>query len=162
MLNYIIVYVLSLLLLRGPWSEAGDFFEQTAKVDPASGFPCSLSGTRLHLGFLLAIIAAFLVQLLMTRTPLGYEIKAAGSNLRALDVQGTNTRRLILVVLLISGALAGLAGVTEVYGVHERLKAGAIAGYGYSGIIVAILGQLHPFGVVIAAVLFGASSTAPP
>lgn len=156
MLNYIIAFVLSLLLLRGPWSEAGAFFEQTAKVDQGAIFPVLISGTRLHAGFLLAIVAAVLVHVLLTRTPLGYEIKAAGSNIRALDVQGTNTRRLILVVLLVSGALAGLAGITEVYGVHYRLKAGAIAGYGYSGIIVAILGQLHPLGVVIASVLFGA------
>jgi len=156
MLNYIIVYILSMLLLRGPWSEAGGFFEQTAKVDAGAIFPVMFSGTRLHAGFLLALAAAFLVHVLLTRTPIGYEIKAAGSNIRALAVQGTNTRRLILMVMLISGALAGLAGVTEVYGVHYRLKAGAIAGYGYSGIIVAILGQLHPLGVVIASVLFGA------
>jgi len=156
MLNYIIVYVLSLLLLRGPWSEAGNFFEQTPKVDAGSVLPILFAGTRLHAGFLLAIVATILVQVLLTRTPLGYEIKAAGSNIRALGVQGTNTRRLILVVVLVSGALAGLAGVTEVYGVHERLKEGAIVVYGYSGIIVAILGQLHPFGVVVASVLFGA------
>ncbi|RWN39634.1 MAG: ABC transporter permease, partial [Mesorhizobium sp.] len=68
------------------------------------------SGLRLHASFLLAIAAAALVHILLRRTPLGYEIKAAGSNMRALDVQGTNTRRLILVVLLVSGALAGLAG----------------------------------------------------
>ncbi|TPK60085.1 ABC transporter permease [Mesorhizobium sp. B2-4-19] len=156
MLNYIIVYVLSLLLLRGPWSEAGAFFEQSPKIDPNSALPLLFSGSRLHSGFLLAIVTAGLVHVLLTRTPLGYEIKAAGSNMRALDVQGTNTRRLILVVLLVSGALAGLAGITEVYGVHYRLKAGVIAGYGYSGIIVAILGQLHPLGVVVASVLFGA------
>jgi simple sugar transport system permease protein len=156
MLNYIIVYALSMLLLHGPWSEAGGFFEQSARVDRGAVLPIMLAGTRLHAGFLLAIIAAVLVYFLLKRTPLGYEIKAAGSNLRALDVQGTNTRRLILVVFLVSGALAGLAGVTEVYGVQYRLKAGAVAGYGYSGIIVAILGQLHPAGVVVAAILFGA------
>lgn len=156
MLNYIIVYVLSMLLLRGPWSEAGGFFEQSARIDRGAVLPIALAGTRLHAGFLLAIAAAVLVYFLLKRTPLGYEIKAAGSNLRALDVQGTNTRRLILVVFLVSGALAGLAGVTEVYGVQYRLKAGAVAGYGYSGIIVAILGQLHPAGVVVAAILFGA------
>jgi ABC-type uncharacterized transport system permease subunit len=156
MLNYIIVYVLSLLLLRGPWSEAGGFFEQTARVDRDAVLPLLLGGTRLHMGFVLAIAAAALVHLMLRRTPLGYEIKAAGSNLRALAVQGTSTRRVILVVMLASGALAGLAGVTEVYGVHYRLKAGALVGYGYSGMIVAILGQLHPAGIVAAAILFGA------
>jgi simple sugar transport system permease protein len=156
MLNYIIVYCLSMLLLHGPWSEAGGFFEQSARIDKNAMLPIILAGTRLHAGFLLAIVAAVLVHLLLKRTPLGYEIKAAGSNLRALEVQGTDIGRLILVVFLVSGALAGLAGITEVYGVQYRLKAGAIAGYGYSGIIVAILGQLHPAGVVAAAIAFGA------
>lgn len=156
MLNYIIVYGLSLLLLKGPWSEAGGFFEQTAKVDPGSILPILFDKTRLHLGFLVALVAAGAAWFLIKRTPMGFEIRAAGSNLRALEVQGTNSLRVILMVMLISGALAGLAGMSEVYGVHYRLKAGALATYGYTGIIVAILGQLNPWGVVIAAVLFGA------
>jgi ABC-type uncharacterized transport system permease subunit len=156
MLNYIIVYALSLLLLKGPWSEAGGFFEQTAKVDPGSVLPILFDKTRLHMGFLVALVAAALAWLLIRRTPVGFEIRGAGSNLRALEVQGTNSGRVVLMVMLISGALAGLAGVSEVYGVHYRLKAGALATYGYTGIIVAILGQLNPLGVVIAAILFGA------
>jgi general nucleoside transport system permease protein len=156
MLNYIIVYMLSLLLLKGPWSEAGGFFEQTAKVDPGSILPVLFDKTRLHLGFLVALAAAAVAWLLIKRTPAGFEIRAAGSNLRALEVQGTNSSRVILMVMLISGALAGLAGMSEVYGVHYRVKAGALATYGYTGIIVAILGQLNPVGVVIAAILFGA------
>jgi simple sugar transport system permease protein len=156
MLNYIIVYMLSLLLLKGPWSEAGGFFEQTAKVDPGSILPVLFDKSRLHLGFLVALAAAALAHIVVARTPAGFEIRAAGSNLRALEVQGTNSARVILMVMLISGALAGLAGMSEVYGVHYRVKAGALATYGYTGIIVAILGQLNPLGVVAAAVLFGA------
>ncbi len=156
MLNYIIVYALSMLLLKGPWSESGGFFEQTAKVDPGSILPALFSGSRLHLGFPIALVAAFLLQVIIARTPLGFEIRAAGSNLRALEVQGTNTTRIILVVMMLSGLMAGLAGASEVYGVHYRLKAGAVAGYGYSGIVVAILGQFRPWRVVAAAILFGA------
>jgi simple sugar transport system permease protein len=156
MLNYIILYGLSMLLLKGPWSEAGGFFEQTAKVDPGSIFPALFERSRLHLGFLVAIAAAAAVYVMMTFTPLGYEIKGAGSNLRALEVQGTNAARIVIFVMLVSGALAGLAGASEVYGVHYRLKAGAVAGYGYTGIVIAILGQLRPAGVVLAAILFGA------
>jgi len=159
MLNYIIVYVLSLLLLQGPWSEPGAFFEQSAKLDPGSLLPLLSGGSRLHAGFLVALAAAAAVQILMTRTPVGYEIRAAGSNLRALEVQGTRPARVILMVMIISGALAGLAGVAQAYGVHYRLKAGAFTGYGYSGIIVAILGQLRPWGVVAAALGFGALVT---
>ena len=156
MLNYIIDFALSLLLLKVPWRSAGGIFEQTAKVDPGSILPILFDKTRLHLGFLLALVAAAFVYLMIRKSPVGFEIRAAGSNLRALEVQGTNSRRVILMVMLISGALAGLAGMSEVYGVHYRLKAGAITSYGYTGIIVAILGLLNPWGVVIAAILFGA------
>ncbi|MBS0564856.1 MAG: ABC transporter permease [Proteobacteria bacterium] len=156
MLNYIIVYVLSMLLLKGPWSEAGGFFEQTAKVDPGSVLPVILPGTRLHLGFALALLAALAMQVLLARTPLGYEIRGAGSNLRALSVQGASAARILILVMILSGLLAGLAGATEVYGVHGRLKAGAITGFGYAGIVVAILGGLRPWGVVGAAIFFGA------
>lgn len=156
MLNYIIAYALSMLLLKGPWSEAGGFFEQTAKVDPGSILPAILPGSKLHLGFAVALAAAWAVHVIIARTPLGLEIRAAGSNLRALEVQGMSTARIVLTVMALSGLLAGLAGATEVYGVHERLKAGAVIGYGYTGIVVAILGQLSPFGVVAAAILFGA------
>jgi ABC-type uncharacterized transport system permease subunit len=159
MLNYIIVYVLSLLLLQGPWSEPGAFFEQSAKLDPGSLLPLLSGGSRLHAGFLLALAAAAVVHIVLARTPVGYEIRAAGSNLRALEVQGTKPARVILMVMVMSGALAGLAGVAQVYGVHYRLKAGALTGYGYTGIIVAILGQLKPWGVVVAALVFGALVT---
>jgi len=121
--------------------------------------PLLSTGSRLHAGFLLALAAAAVVQLVLARTPVGYEIRAAGSNLRALEVQGTSPARVILMVMVISGALAGLAGVAQVYGVHYRLKAGALTGYGYTGIIVAILGQLRPWGVVAAALVFGALVT---
>ncbi|HTN95476.1 MAG TPA: ABC transporter permease, partial [Nordella sp.] len=116
MLNYIIVYALSLLLLKGPWSEAGGFFEQTAKVDPGAILPILFDKTRLHLGFLLALVAATLVYLMIRRSPVGYEIRAAGSNLRALEVQGTNSRRVIVMVMLISGALAGMMALNPIMG----------------------------------------------
>ena len=156
MLNYVVAYALSMLLQRGPWSEAGGFFEQTAKVAPGSTLPVLLEGTRLHAGFPLALAAAALVRLLVARTPLGLEVRAAGSNLRALEFQGTSAARVVVLTMALSGAVAGLAGATEVFGVHHRLKAGAIGGYGYTGIVVAILGGLRPWGVVAAGIFFGA------
>ena len=156
MLNYVIVFALSMLLLKGPWSEAGGYFEQTAIVEEASKLPLLFDGARLHLGFPLALFAALLVHLVIERTPLGFDIRAAGANLRALEVQGTNVTRLVIVVMALSGLLAGLAGVSEIYGVQYRLKSGVLANLGYTGIIIAILGGLRPLGVVIAAILFGA------
>jgi simple sugar transport system permease protein len=156
MLNYIIVYVLSLLLQQGPWTEPGGFFEQTAIVPPEAKLPILVEKTRLHLGFVLALVLAAILHVALYCSPLGYEIRAAGSNLRALQFQGVNTRRLVLVVFALSGAVAGLAGAFEVYGVQYRLKSGTLGGLGYAGIIIAILGQLSPKGVVIAGLLFGA------
>lgn len=155
MLNYIIVYALSLLLQNGPWTEAGSFFEQTAMVPDAAQLPVILAKTRLHLGFLFALVAAAVVHVMLLRSSLGYEIRAAGSNLRALEFQGVKITRLIIVVMAISGAVAGLAGAFEVYGVQHRLKSGTLGGLGYTGIIIAILGQLRPIGVVAAALVFG-------
>lgn len=155
MLNYIVAFGLSMLLLKGPWSEAGGFFEQTAKIAVNAELPILIDKTRLHLGFFFALITAGLMHVMLAYTPLGYEIRAAGSNLRALAFQGTDTKRLVLVVMAASGAIAALAGVSEVYGVHHRLKAGAIIGYGYTGIVIAILGRLQPLGVVASAILFG-------
>lgn len=156
MLNYVIVFILSLLLLKGPWSEAGGFFEQTAIVAEESKLPLIFEGARLHLGFVLALLAALIAHIVIERTPLGFDIRAAGSNLRALEVQGTNVARLIIVVMALSGLVAGLAGVSEIYGVQHRLKSGVLTNLGYTGIIIAILGNLKPLGVVVAALLFGA------
>jgi simple sugar transport system permease protein len=155
MLNYIIVYVLSMLLQNGPWTASGSFFEQTEMVPAAASLPILLANTRLHLGFPIALAVAAIVHIMLLRAPLGYEIRAAGSNLRALEFQGVSVFRLIIVVMAISGAIAGLAGAFEVYGVQHRLKSGTLGGLGYTGIIVAILGQLRPLGVVAAALIFG-------
>jgi simple sugar transport system permease protein len=155
MLNYIIVYVLSMLLQNGPWTAPGSFFEQTAMVPPAASLPILIANTQLHLGFPIALAVAAFVHVMLSRSSLGYEIRAAGSNLRALEFQGVSVFRLIIVVMAISGAVAGLAGAVEVYGVQHRLKSGTLGGLGYTGIIVAILGQLRPIGVVAAALIFG-------
>ncbi len=155
MLNYIIVYVLSLLLQNGPWTEPGAFFEQTALMPDNAKLPIILENTRLHLGFLFSLVVAALIHVLMLRSSLGYEMRAAGSNLRALEFQGVSVFRLVIVVMAISGAVAGLAGAFEVYGVQYRLKSGTLGGLGYTGIIIAILGQLRPLGVVAAGLVFG-------
>ncbi len=156
MLNYLIVFALSMLLQNGPWSEPNTFYEQTPEVADAAKLPVLLAKTHLNLGFPLALLAAAGIYVLLKRSPLGFEIRAAGLNPRALRIQGVSINRLILIVFVFSGALAGLAGAVEVYGVQERLKSGVLGNLGYTGIIIAILGQLDPRGIVVAAVLFGA------
>ena len=157
MLNYVVAYLLSFMLSGvGPWREAGSYYQQTARIPEAAHMPLLFSGARLNVAFVLALLAAIAVYLLLQKTPLGYEIRALGSNPRASKFKGTNVSRVVMIIMMLSGGLAGLAGAGELFGVHHRLKLGISDGLGYTGIIVAMLAALDPIGVVVAAILFGA------
>jgi ABC-type uncharacterized transport system permease subunit len=154
--NYIITYLLSLLLSGiGPWREPNSFYQQTPTVEKIAQYPILVPNTRLHVGFALAIILAIIVYVIMERTPLGYEIRAFGSNPNAVRFKGVNISRLYIVVMIISGGLCGLAGVNELFGVQYRLKLNLSPGYGYTGIIVAMLAELHPLVIIPVSILFG-------
>lgn len=154
MLNYVIIYLLS-FLLTGPWRDPESFFQQSPRVVDGTLLPNLLPGTKLHLGFLVALAVAALVHLMITRTSLGYEIRAVGMNEKASRFKGINVERTAVVVMLISGAVAGLAGVTEVFGVQGRIKPDISVGFGFTGIVIAVLALLNPIAVVFIAVLFG-------
>lgn len=154
--NYIIVYLLSLLLSGvGPWREPDSFYQQSPTIGETAQFPLLTEGSRLHAGFLLAITMAFIVYIIMQKSPLGYEIRAFGSNPNAVKFKGTNIRRLYILVMVISGGLSGLAGVSEVFGAQHRLKLALSPGYGFTGIIVAMLAELNPLAIIPSAILFG-------
>tara|TARA_Y100000780_G_scaffold132045_1_gene118673 strand:- start:411 stop:1484 length:1074 start_codon:yes stop_codon:yes gene_type:complete len=155
MFNYAIFYLLT-YLLSGPWQPPGDFYVQSAPVIEKALLPNLLQDTRLHGGLFIAIVVAIIVYILIKRTALGYEIRAFGSNPIASSFKGIKPTRMLIVVMLISGGIAGLAGASELLGVHGRLNTDIVAGAGYTGIIVALIGGLTPLGTVIAAVLFGA------
>ena len=109
-----------------------------------------------HLGFVIALIAAAIIHFLLFRSRQGYEIRLIGDSPRAARYAGINVARNIVVVFAISGALAGLAGMTEVSGVVHRLQLAISPGYGFTAIIVAYIAKLNPYGVVVAAIAFGA------
>ncbi|MBU2602057.1 MAG: ABC transporter permease [Actinobacteria bacterium] len=114
--------------------------------------------TRLHLGVILAVVVAVFIWYLLSRTTLGFEVRAVGSNPFAAESGGVSIRRNVIYALLISGALAGLAGTVEILGLHFRVFDRFSAGYGFTGITVALLAKNHPLGVIPAALLFGALS----
>jgi simple sugar transport system permease protein len=153
MMNYVIQYLLS-YLLSSSWREPGSFFLQTARFAQVSYFPRFFS-SRLHLGFFLALFFAILMYVLLWKTPLGYEIRAIGNNPTASKYKGINLNRTMVLVMMLSGAIAGLAGGSELAGIQHRLRLDISTGYGYTGIIIALLGRLHPVGVILAAVFFG-------
>ena len=154
MLNYIIGFILS-YILQNVWTDPKSSYPQSISLAPSTHFP-ALFGTKLHLGVILAVVVAVLIYFLLWKTPLGYEIRAIGVNPVASEYKGISVTRTIMLTMLISGAMAGLGGGTEIAGVHHRLRLDISAGYGFTGILVAMMGQLHPFGALISAVFFGA------
>jgi len=117
-----------------------------------------LSLGRAHTGILLALFAVVLVWFILKYTTLGYENRAVGFNLGASETAGISVQRTIVKALCISGALAGLAGAVEVIGLHHRIFDQFSAGLGFTGIAVALLAKNNPFGIIAAALLFGALS----
>ncbi|MGB1250774.1 MAG: ABC transporter permease [Candidatus Promineifilaceae bacterium] len=113
--------------------------------------------TRLHIGFIFAIVMAILVYVLLWRTTIGYRIRAVGLNPHAARYAGINVKFYTVFSLALSGAFAGLAGSVEILGLHHRMfePLAVSAGYGFSGIVVALFGKLHPLGAIPSSILFG-------
>jgi simple sugar transport system permease protein len=152
LLNFIVVLFVS-LLLDGPIKDPmGLGWPQSPKVAPEAALPKLVQGKRLHAGFLLAIAAALIVWFVNARTALGYEMRAVGHNPRAARFLGMPVDRVLVKTALLSGGLAGLAGVSEVAGLKGNLTLDLSPGFGYSGIVVAMLAMLHPLGVIAAAI----------
>ena len=113
--------------------------------------------TRLHTGFIFAIVMAILVYIFLWRTTIGYRIRAVGLNPHASRYAGINVRRNLILSITLSGMLAGMAGAVEILGLHHRMfePAAVSAGYGFTGIVAALLGRLHPLGIIPSSILFG-------
>lgn len=155
MMNYIALEILS-YLLNGPWRDPAGTEPNTAKFSAGTILPVILPGTRLHAGFIVAVLVLLLVWWLLRKTTFGYQITVAGANEEAARYSGFKTRKLIMLTMLLSGGLAGLAGITEVAGLHQRVMMSFSPDYGYTAIAIAMLGGLQPLGVGVAAFLFGA------
>ena len=115
-----------------------------------------ISGMTLHFGFIIAVLTAVVIWWILERSKWGYEIKLIGDNKEAARYAGINIVRNIILVMMLSGALAGLAGMTEITGVVHRLQERISPGYGFTGIIIAWLAKLNPFAVILVSILFGA------
>ena len=163
MMNAIAVQMLN-YLLRGPLMDpaqvqAGSFIPQTARFTSAADLP-RLVPTRLHAGFLLAIVVAVLAWILLWRTTIGFRIRAVGLNPFASRRAGIRVSRYGVLAMILSGALCGLAGAVQVMGVNHRMftdgsSAGFTGSAGFNGIVAALFGQLHPLGAIPASIFFG-------
>ncbi len=121
----------------------------------AEQFPI-LSGLTTHMGLLFAVSAAVILWWVINKSRWGYEIRLIGDNPEAAKYAGINIAKNVILVMLVSGGLAGLAGMSEISGVVHRLQGAISPGYGYTGIIIAWLAKLNPLAVIIVSILFGA------
>ncbi len=154
MFNYIAILWYQFLFTTA-WKDPEGFGFPGSALIPDYTFIPRISG-RLHWGVLLAIGAAFLVWIIMDKTRWGYEIRLIGENPNAAKYAGVSIVRNIILVMLLSGGLAGLAGLVEISAISHRLQHGLSLGYGFTGIIVAWLARLNPWGVLLVAVLLSA------
>jgi ABC-type uncharacterized transport system permease subunit len=152
--SLMLVYVADLLLdylVRGPWRDPQGYnFPTTAEFDPVATVPILIEGSRLHLGALIALVVVALAAVMLGRTIKGFEIRVVGAAPKAARFAGFNADQLTILTFVISGALAGLAGIIEVAGPVGHLQPNISPGYGFTAIIVAFLGRLNPIGILIA------------
>lgn len=164
MLN-VIAGLLMNFLVAGPWMdprqiEQGTRLPETARFPRHADLPRLLEPTRLHLGFVVAIVSAVVAWIVLWKTPFGFRIRAVGFNPAASRYAGMSVRRNAMMALTLSGMLCGLGGAIQVLGLDHRLysegNAAAFTGLaGFNGIVVALFGGLHPLGAIPASVLFG-------
>jgi simple sugar transport system permease protein len=155
MLNFVMIELTNYLLNK-PMRDMVSGINISPQLARNAWLPIIIPRTRFHLGIILAVVLAGLLYLLMSKTVLGFRIRAVGESTRAARVAGIPVERIVVLSVIISGALAGIAGATEVAGVHHRLVPLFSPGYGYLGIAVALLGNLQPLGIVFSSVLFAA------
>ena len=156
MLTLIAAQVLNYLLL-GPWKDPGGFnFPQSVMFPDAALLPILLPGTRVNVSLLMALAASALAYVLMRHRFSGFQLLVGGLAPRAASYAGFSEKRAVWASLLLGGMAAGLAGAAEVAGPLGQLQRSVSTGYGYSAIIVAYLGGLHPIGIVVSAFLMSA------
>jgi ABC-type uncharacterized transport system permease subunit len=157
MMNYIALNITS-FLLNGPMRDPNplNLSAKTPDIALSARIPPIFPGLRVHWGFVIAIFVAVLIWWLLQKTTVGFEIRMVGSNPDAAKYAGINVKWIIILTMAISGALAGMGGVIEVTALNYRHELGFSIGYGFDAIAIALLGKSNPFGVVLAAILFGA------
>ncbi|EPJ47474.1 MAG: ABC transporter permease [Osedax symbiont Rs1] len=153
MFNYIALYLLLYFVHGSLKDPQGYGFPQSALFADSALLPILIEDTRLHIGILFALFAVVAAWTFLSRSFLGFQIKVLGLDSNAAKLSGFKHKRLVILVMLISGALAGLAGAGEVTGPIGQLIPSISPGYGYAAIIVAFLGRLHPVGIFFASLL---------
>ncbi|TWG53720.1 MULTISPECIES: ABC transporter permease [unclassified Aminobacter] len=152
LLNFIMLLFVSMLLEGVLKDPMGMGWPRSPKIIADAQLPKLIARTRLHLGFLIAIVSAVVVWIIMKKTTLGYEMRAVGHNAEAARFAGIPVNSVLMKTALLSGGLAALGGFSEVTGLKSNLTLDLSPGFGYTGIVVAMLAMLNPLGVVLSAI----------
>ena len=155
MMSTYVVSALMDFLLRTSLQETKAEYLQTDAIAKSAYLPVIVPGTRVHLGFVIAVVTAILIWVLLYKTPLGFRIRAVGYNHNAAELGGIRSGRIYVTAFLIAGGLAGMAGFTEVNGVQHMLLQNFNTSIGSFGIGIAILANGNPIGCIFASILFG-------
>ncbi|MDD5369571.1 MAG: ABC transporter permease [Anaerolineaceae bacterium] len=158
LMNTVITFPIS-FLLNGPWRNPATGEPQSPEILANAYFPHLVPRSRLHIGFILALIVLAIIWVVLSRTSFGLRMRAIGLGQHAARFAGVRVEKTMLIAALVSGGIAGLAGVGEVAGIHFHLISGISGGDGYTGIIVAMLGGLNPIGVGLGALFIGLIET---
>lgn len=152
LLNFIVLLFVSMLLEGVLKDPTGLGWPQSSKVIAEAQLPRIIQGKRLHYGFVIAIVSAVICWVIMKKTVLGYEMRAVGNNKEAANFAGIPVNGVLIKTAILSGGIAALAGFSEVSGLKGNLTLDLSPGYGYSGIVVAMLAMLNPLGVIASAI----------
>ncbi len=158
LMNSIVLNVTS-FLLNGPWRNPVSMWPQSPEIQAGTMFPQLLPRTRLHFGIIVAVVVILIIWFVINRTSFGLKMRAIGLSQAGARFAGIKVNKTMLTVALVSGGIAGLAGAGEVAGIHFHLIDAISDGLGYSGIIIATLGGLNPFGVGLSALFIGLIDT---
>jgi len=153
MLNYVAVLLVE-FLIHGPIKPADSYLYVSALIFDSARLPNILPKTPLHLGFVISLLVTAGVFYLVYRTPIGYQMRTVGANIRAAAYAGINILGVTTVAIILTGGLAGMGGAMELLGTQFKIVSGFSQGYGYDGIGIAVMGRYHPVGIILSTLLF--------
>ena len=150
--NWIMTYAVAAILF-GPWKDPVTGWPESPVISSTAKFPILIAGSRFHLGIILALVAAAAFYIIIKKTKWGFELLGIGGNQTASYAAGINVSRQIILAATVSGGIAGLAGVGQVAGIVFHMTYDISPGFGYTGVVIAMVGGLSPIGVVLASFL---------
>ncbi len=154
LMNYIAIHWLD-YFIYGPWKDPNGFNFPITAMFPNHALLPYIPGTSIHIGLIIAFVAAIILYFIFDKTTWGYQIAVIGENRKAAAYGGLNIIKNIILVMVVSGGLVGIAGMVEVSGVAGRLQPGISGGYGYTAISIAYLSKFNPLAVIVVSFLFG-------